>query len=202
MTLIQKWKPAGAVIVSTPQDLALIDATRAIDLFRKLDVPIIGLVENMAGYQCPSCGEMSDPFGAGGAEAAARVMDIPFLGRVPLTLHIREASDAGDPPASGEGYESGIFKGIAQRLLVPHLTSRSPSLRADGPKQSHLLRSGTIPDRGRCIASSLRSAMTVAERGGSLMPLTRDEDIAELRRSTPPSPWWAHPTGRTAQATA
>ena len=117
MTLIQKWKPAGAVIVSTPQDLALIDATRAIDLFRKMQVPILGLVENMAGYQCPSCGEMSDPFGAGGAEAAARVMDIPFLGRVPLTLHIREASDAGDPPASGEGYESGIFKGIAQRLL-------------------------------------------------------------------------------------
>jgi len=117
MTLIQKWKPAGAVIVSTPQDLALIDATRAIDLFRKMEVPILGLVENMAGYQCPSCGEVSDPFGAGGAEAAARVMDIPFLGRVPLTLHIRESSDAGEPPAAGEGYESGIFRGIAERLL-------------------------------------------------------------------------------------
>ena len=117
MTLIQKWKPAGAVIVSTPQDLALIDATRAIDLFRKLDVPVIGLVENMAGYQCPHCGETSDPFGAGGAEAAAGVMDIPFLGRVPLTLHIREASDAGEPPAAGEGYESNIFRGIAERLL-------------------------------------------------------------------------------------
>ncbi len=117
MTLIQKWKPAGAVIVSTPQDLALIDATRAIDLFRKMDVPILGLVENMAGYQCPHCGELSDPFGAGGAEAAARVMDIPFLGRVPLTLHIREASDAGEPPAAGEGYEANIFRGIAERLL-------------------------------------------------------------------------------------
>jgi len=117
MTLIQKWKPAGAVIVSTPQDLALIDATRAIDLFRKMDVPVLGLVENMAGYQCPHCGEMSDPFGAGGAEAAARVMDIPFLGRVPLTLHIREASDAGEPPAAGEGYEANIFRGIAERLL-------------------------------------------------------------------------------------
>ena len=117
MTLIQKWKPAGAVIVSTPQDLALIDATRAIDLFRKMDVPILGLVENMAGYQCPSCGEVSDPFGAGGAEAAARVMDIPFLGRVPLTLRIREASDAGEPPAAGEEREAGIFRDIAQRLL-------------------------------------------------------------------------------------
>jgi ATP-binding protein involved in chromosome partitioning len=117
MTLIQKWKPAGAVIVSTPQDLALIDATRAIDLFRKMEVPILGLVENMAGYQCPHCGEMSDPFGAGGAEAAARVMEIPFLGRVPLTLHIREASDAGEPPAAGEGYEAKIFRVIAERLL-------------------------------------------------------------------------------------
>jgi ATP-binding protein involved in chromosome partitioning len=117
MTLIQKWKPAGAVIVSTPQDLALIDATRAIDLFRKMDVPVIGLVENMAGYQCPHCGQASDPFGTGGAEAAARVMDIPFLGRVPLTLAIREASDAGEPPAAGEDYEAGIFRDIAQRLL-------------------------------------------------------------------------------------
>ena len=83
MSLIQKWKPAGAVIVSTPQDLALIDATRAIDLFRKMDVPLLGLVENMSGYACPHCGEMSDPFGAGGAEAAAKVMAIPFLGPDP-----------------------------------------------------------------------------------------------------------------------
>ncbi len=117
MTLIQKWKPAGAVIVSTPQDLALIDATRAIDLFRKMDVPILGLIENMAGYQCPHCGETSDPFGAGGAEAAARVMDIPFLGRVPLTMSIREASDAGMPPAAGDDDEAGIFRAIAERLL-------------------------------------------------------------------------------------
>src|SRR3712207_3114012 len=71
MSLIQKWKPSGAVIVSTPQDLALIDATRAIDLFRKMDVPVIGLVENMAGYACPHCGEIAGPFGAGGSEAAA-----------------------------------------------------------------------------------------------------------------------------------
>jgi ATP-binding protein involved in chromosome partitioning len=103
LSLIQKWKPAGAVIVSTPQDLALIDATRAIDLFRKMDVPVIGLVENMSGYACPHCGEVSDPFGAGGAEAAAKVLGIPFLGRVPLTLDIRRASDDGTPLAAGEG---------------------------------------------------------------------------------------------------
>jgi ATP-binding protein involved in chromosome partitioning len=117
LSLIQKWKPAGAVIVSTPQDLALIDATRAIDLFRKMDVAVIGLVENMSGYQCPHCGEVSDPFGAGGAEAAARVMSIPFLGRVPLALSIRAASDAGTPLAAGEGEEAELFRALAAKLL-------------------------------------------------------------------------------------
>ena len=117
MSLIQKYKPVGAVIVSTPQDLALIDATRAIDLFHKMDVPVLGLVENMAGYACPHCGEISDPFGVGGAEAAGKVMAIPFLGRVPLTLSIRQASDAGTPPAAGDGEEAEIFASIAARLL-------------------------------------------------------------------------------------
>ena len=117
MTLTQKWKPAGAVIVSTPQDLALIDATRAIDMFRKMGVAVIGLIENMAGYQCPHCGETSDPFGTGGAEAAAKTMGIPFLGRIPLRLTIREASDAGRPPAAGEDEEAVLFRALATRLL-------------------------------------------------------------------------------------
>jgi len=117
MTLIQKWKPAGAVIVSTPQDLSLMDATRAIDMFRKMGVEPIGLVENMAGYQCPHCGDVSDPFGSGGAEAAAKTMGIPFLGRIPLRTSIREASDAGTPPAAGEGEEAEIFRDLAARLL-------------------------------------------------------------------------------------
>jgi len=117
MTLIQKWKPAGAVIVSTPQDLSLMDATRAIDMFRKMHVEVIGLIENMAGYRCPSCGETSDPFGSGGAEAAAGVMGIPFLGRIPLTLSIRTASDAGTPPAAGDGAEADIFRALAVALL-------------------------------------------------------------------------------------
>jgi ATP-binding protein involved in chromosome partitioning len=97
LSMIQKHKPAGAVIVSTPQDLALIDAARAIDLFDKVGVPIVGLVENMAGYACPSCGAVSDPFGQGGAEAEAGRRGIPFLGRVPLDIAIRSASDAGTP---------------------------------------------------------------------------------------------------------
>ena len=114
LSMIQKYRPAGAVIVSTPQDLALIDATRAIDLFRASGVPIIGLVENMAGYVCPHCGETSDPFGNGGAEAAAAALDLPFLGRIPLDIAIRTASDAGTPPAAAAGPTP--FDAIAARL--------------------------------------------------------------------------------------
>jgi ATP-binding protein involved in chromosome partitioning len=117
LSLVQKWKPAGALIVSTPQDLSLIDARRAIDLFRKLDVPVLGLVENMSGYACPHCGEVSDPFGSGGAQSAALAMGIPFIGRIPLRLSIREASDAGMPPAAGDGEDADLFGAIAARLL-------------------------------------------------------------------------------------
>ncbi len=113
LTMIQKYRPTGAVIVSTPQDLALIDARRAIDLFVKAGVPIIGLIENMAGYVCPSCGEVSDPFGNGGAEAAASELGMPFLGRIPLDIRVRVASDAGAPPAAGNGPEGAAFRQIA-----------------------------------------------------------------------------------------
>jgi ATP-binding protein involved in chromosome partitioning len=116
LTMVQKHKPAGAVIVSTPQDLALIDAKRAIDLFAKTGVPIIGLVENMAGYACPHCGEISDPFGRGGAEAAADALGIAFLGRVPLDIAIRTASDVGTPPAAGNASEAAAFSAIAGRV--------------------------------------------------------------------------------------
>ena len=116
ITMLQKHKPAGAVIVSTPQDLALIDAQRAAELFAKGNVPIIGLVENMAGYACPHCGEVSDPFGRGGAEEAADQAGIPFLGRIPLSLAVRKASDAGTPPAAGDGEEAAPFAAIATRL--------------------------------------------------------------------------------------
>lgn len=115
LTMIQKHRPAGAVIVSTPQDLALIDARRAIDLFQKAGVPILGLVENMAGYACPHCGEISDPFGTGGVETEAAALGVPLLGRVPLSRQLRLASDAGDPPAAGG---DPVFAGIAEKLLA------------------------------------------------------------------------------------
>ena len=118
LTMVQRHKPVGAVIVSTPQDLALIDATRAINLFETASVPIVGLVENMSGYACPHCGEVSDPFGAGGAEAVARVLGHAFLGKVPLDMSIREASDAGRPPAAGDGPQAEVFAGIARRVAT------------------------------------------------------------------------------------
>jgi len=116
ITMLQKHKPAGAVIVSTPQDLALIDAQRAAELFAKGSVPVIGLVENMAGYTCPHCGGVSDPFGRGAVEEIASNAGIPFLGRIPLSLPIREASDAGEPPAAGEGENAEIFAAIAAKV--------------------------------------------------------------------------------------
>ena len=118
LTMLQRYKPDGAVIVSTPQDLALIDAARAIQLFEVGHVPIIGMVENMAGYQCPHCGEFSDPFGQGGAEAAAAVQGLTFLGRIPLELAIRAASDAGTPPAAGDGAEAAPFAALARQVAA------------------------------------------------------------------------------------
>jgi ATP-binding protein involved in chromosome partitioning len=118
ISLIQRARPAGAVIVSTPQDLSLIDARRAVDLFNKTSVPVLGIVENMATYTCPHCGEASHPFGIGGAEAAAAEMGVPFLGRLPLSLAIREASDAGRPPAAGKGPEAEVFAELAAKLLA------------------------------------------------------------------------------------
>lgn len=116
LTMLQRFKPAGALIVSTPQDLALMDATRALKLFETGGVPVIGIVENMAGYACPHCGEISDPFGAGGVEKAAAAMDHAFLGRIPLDLVIRQDSDAGHPPAAGEGPQGEAFAMIARRV--------------------------------------------------------------------------------------
>ena len=116
LTMLQKHKPAGAVIVSTPQDLALMDAKRAMQLFEVGGVPVVGLVENMAGYACPHCGEVSDPFGKGGAQTAAASLGETFLGRVPLAWEIRVASDTGQPPAANDGPHAEAFVDIAQQI--------------------------------------------------------------------------------------
>jgi ATP-binding protein involved in chromosome partitioning len=117
LSLIQRSRPAGAVVVSTPQDLSLIDARRAIDLFNKMSVPVLGIIENMATLTCPHCGKDSHPFGVGGAEKAAEEMGVPFLGRLPLSAEIREASDAGQPPAASGGADATAFESIAEKLM-------------------------------------------------------------------------------------
>ena len=115
LTMAQKLKPDGAVIVSTPQDLALIDARRAAAMFAEVGVRVLGVVENMAGYSCPACGHVSDPFGHGGAEAEAQVMGVPFLGRIPLQMAVRDAAEAAQP-ISGEA--AAIFDEIARGVIV------------------------------------------------------------------------------------
>lgn len=97
LTMAQKVPLAGAVIVSTPQDLALLDARKAINMFRKVEVPILGLIENMSYFACPHCGEHSHIFGHGGAKACAAQYGIDFLGAIPLEMDIRETSDGGRP---------------------------------------------------------------------------------------------------------
>jgi len=125
LTMVQKYKPAGAIIVSTPQDLSLMDATRAVDFFNQANVPLIGLIENMSGYACPHCGETSDPFGQGGAQAAAMTMALPFLGRIPLDIGIRTASDAGRPPAAED--DDTVFAPLAQKIADWLNPKASPS---------------------------------------------------------------------------
>ncbi|PZQ17933.1 MAG: sodium:proton antiporter [Ancylobacter novellus] len=118
LTMAQRVKLSGAVIVSTPQDLALADARRGVAMFRKVDVPILGIVENMSYYCCPECGHRADLFGHGGARAEAQTMGTPFLGEIPLALEIRAQSDAGSPIVAQdpEGAHAKAYGGIAEAL--------------------------------------------------------------------------------------
>ena len=118
LTMAQQVPLAGAVIVSTPQDLALIDARRGIAMFRRVNVPVLGIVENMSTFVCPHCGGRSDIFGHGGARREAERLGVPFLGEVPLDLAIRETSDAGRPVVATDpdGAHAAIFRRIAERV--------------------------------------------------------------------------------------
>lgn len=119
LTLAQKVAVTGAVIVSTPQDIALIDARRGVAMFQKVGVPILGIVENMSFFACPHCGARSEVFGHGGARAEAARLGVPFLGEVPIELAVREAADAGVPLAAGSAAAlalSEIATTLAERL--------------------------------------------------------------------------------------
>ena len=118
LTMAQQVPLKGAVIVSTPQDLALIDARRGIAMFRRVNVPVLGIVENMSYFQCPQCGTRSDIFGHGGARHEAERLGVPFLGEVPLHMVIREKSDAGLPVVATEpdGEHAKAYRAIAERV--------------------------------------------------------------------------------------
>jgi len=118
LTMAQQVPLKGAVIVSTPQDLALIDARRGIAMFKRVNVPVLGLVENMSYFLCPNCGERSDIFGYGGAHREADRLGVPFLGEVPLHMTIREKSDSGLPVVATEpdGEHARIYRDIATKV--------------------------------------------------------------------------------------
>ncbi len=118
LTMAQQVPLRGAVIVSTPQDLALIDARRGIAMFRRVNVPVLGIVENMSTFICPHCGTRSDIFGHGGARHEAERLGVPFLGEVPLDISIRETSDAGLPivATQPDGPHAAAYRAIAERV--------------------------------------------------------------------------------------
>ena len=120
LTMAQQVPLKGAVIVSTPQDLALIDARRGIAMFRRVNVPVLGVVENMSYFLCPECGTRSDIFGHGGARHEAERQGVAFLGEVPLHMTIREKSDAGLPVVATEpdGPHAKIYREIAEKVLA------------------------------------------------------------------------------------
>src|SRR5262249_2888913 len=117
-TLAQRVPLKGAIIVSTPQDLALIDARKGLAMFRKTEVPVLGIVENMSTFVCPNCGHESHIFGHGGARQTAAELGTDFLGEIPLVPSIRETSDAGTPIVAKDpsGAEARAFLALAERV--------------------------------------------------------------------------------------
>jgi len=118
LTMAQQVPLAGAVIVSTPQDLALIDARRGVEMFKRVNVPVLGVIENMSYFVCPKCGERHDIFGHGGARQEADKLGVPFLGEVPLHMAIRETSDSGRPVVATDpdGPHARVYREIAGRV--------------------------------------------------------------------------------------
>ena len=117
LTLCQRTHLTGAIVVSTPQDVALLDARKALDMFQKLKTPVLGLIENMSTYICPNCGHEAHIFGHGGVRAEAAKLGLPFLGELPLSLDVRIAGDAGTPIAAGDGATAQAYAVLAQRLI-------------------------------------------------------------------------------------
>lgn len=117
LTLCQRTALTGALVVSTPQDIALMDAVKAIDMFKTLGSPVLGIIENMSSFHCPNCGHESHIFGHGGAAAEAERLRIPFLGALPLDMDTRVASDGGTPVAATDGPVADAYAQLARRLI-------------------------------------------------------------------------------------
>ena len=136
LTLAQKVPVTGSVIVTTPQDIALLDARKGLKMFEKVGVPIIGIIENMSTYVCTKCGHEEHVFGSGGGEKMCKEYGVDFLGSLPLNLSIREQADAGRPTvvADPDGAISGIYKGIARQVAIrvatlsKDMSSKFPSI--------------------------------------------------------------------------
>ncbi len=118
MTLCQKSEVTGAIVVSTPQDVALLDARKALNMFEMLKTPVLGLIENMSTYVCPNCGHEAHIFGEGGVRAEAEKLDLPFLGALPISLETRLAGDAGTPIAAESGPMADAYAALAARFIA------------------------------------------------------------------------------------
>ena len=131
LTLSQKVPVSGAVIVTTPQDIALLDARKGVEMFRKVDISVLGVVENMSVYVCPNCGNKSHLFGIGGGQRVAEEFTVPLLGELPLAIEIREQADGGMPSVAGDpdGEVAAIYRDVAR-----HLAARLWALDADAPQ--------------------------------------------------------------------
>jgi ATP-binding protein involved in chromosome partitioning len=117
LTLCQRTHLTGALVVSTPQDVALLDARKALDMFAKLKTPVLGLIENMSTFCCPNCGHVTPIFGHGGVAAEAAKLDLPFLGELPLALDVRVAGDSGTPIAATDSPLAQPYLALARRLI-------------------------------------------------------------------------------------
>ena len=129
------WSLSGAVIVSTPQDIALLDARKGLNMFKKVDVPVFGIVENMSYYVCPKCGDRAEIFGHGGARDEAENLGVPYLGGIPLDIEIRETSDSGMPIVAGnpDSEHSKAYMDIAGRIKDACEAGQIAGGMAEGP---------------------------------------------------------------------
>jgi ATP-binding protein involved in chromosome partitioning len=135
LTMAQQVPLSGAVIISTPQDIALLDARKGLNMFRKVDVPVLGIVENMSLFVCPECGHEAHIFGHGGAKREAEKLGMEFLGEVPLDIQIRETSDGGQPVVVShpDSAHAQTFVRIAERVWE-QLSARLSSGEGQGPR--------------------------------------------------------------------